>query len=448
MRRFDVVVLGTGNGGQAAAGAARKAGRTVAIVDLVAPGGTCALRGCVPKKVLVAAAEVVDTIRRAHVHCIEVGPAKLDWTALIEREQALIAGTSDAVARSFASRGIELLPGDARFVGPDAVEVAGERIAADAFVVATGSVPRGLGVPGAELAIGSDEILSGTVRPDPVVFVGSGVIAFEFAHVLVRAGSAVTMLGRRPLAGFDPVAVDRLVACTRAAGVAVELHTELRAIDRDGDGLRVRYTDAVGEEHTIAAGAVVNAVGRVPDLGRLDLPAAGVVLERGLPVLDARLRSTGNPAVWFAGDAVPGTPQLSPVATYEGAYVGAQLAGESPAPLDYRPIPRAVFSIPALAAVGMGEAEARAAGLDVELLENDMRSWRSSRTYAEEEAFARVVVERGSRRIVGATMLGHGGPEVIHAFAFAMAHGLTAPQLAKTVMAYPTFHSDVKYLLG
>ncbi|MCB9830815.1 MAG: NAD(P)/FAD-dependent oxidoreductase, partial [Planctomycetes bacterium] len=166
------------------------------------------------------------------------------------------------------------------------------------------------------------------------------------------------------------------------------------------------------------------------------------------PRLERGIRSADNPHVWFAGDALPATPQLSPVATWEGQAVGRHLvSGGLPTALDYQAIPSCVYTIPALASVGHTEASAKAAGLSVEVADNDMKSWRSARTYAERAARSRVVTTKADGRIIGASILGHGAQEVIHLFAFAIAHGLEKSELSSAVYAYPTFSSDVRYML-
>lgn len=446
MDRYDVVVIGSGNAGQAAADGARRAGRRVALVDRRELGGTCALRGCVPKKVLVAAAEAMDTIRRAHMHHIGVGPAHLDWAALIGRELALISGTSAALAASLRSRGIDVYAGTARFVSPDALDVDGVQLAADHFVVAAGSRPRTLQMPGAEILLTSEDFLARRELPRSAVFVGAGVIAMEFAHVLVRAGTKVTLVGDRVLAGFDPDVVARLVAYTRGLGVTIQDGVRVTGVARKDGGVEATYQGAAGEG-TVGAEVVFHAAGRVPDTDDLDLGAAGVERDNKGPRLDLWLRSTSNPRLEFAGDAVPQSPQLSPVASYEGMVAARNLDGPV-APPNYDPIPRVVFSVPQLATVGLDPRRATEAGIAFDVIDNDMRSWRSARTYAEEEAFSRVLLEQGTGRVLGASILGHCAPELIHPFAFAIRHGWNGRDLGEMIYAYPTFHADIKYMVG
>ena len=448
---YDLIVIGTGNAGQLAAGVARKAGWRVAIVESGDVGGTCALRGCVPKKVLAAAGEAIDLIRRAPGLSIAVGPATLDWTRLIARERTFVDGVPAEVKADLVKSGIDVIEGRARFVGRDRVEVSGrgEPLRARKFVVATGSAPRPLSFPGGDTLLTSDDLLELRELPASVAFVGAGVIAFELAHVMARAGARVTLLETAPraLPGLDADAVTQLVGATVARGIEVRAGVKVQSVEGAAGGPRlVRFTDA-GEARELRVDAVAHGAGRIPNLADLDLAAAGVTLDGAHPALDEAHRSRGNPDIWFAGDAIAGKPQLSALATYEGRIVGRNLVrGEARAP-DYASIPSVVFAVPALASVGPTEEQARARGLTFETTVNDMRSWRSARTYAEEVAWAKVLIDRAADRVVAAHLVGHGAAETINAFALAIRHGIPVTDLKEGVFAYPTFHSDLKFLL-
>lgn len=446
---YDVLVLGAGNAGLAAAGVARTAGRRVAVVEARDVGGVCPLRGCVPKKVLVAAAQTLDTIARAGTHAISVGSPVLDWPRLIERKQTFVEGVPAELEQSLAARGIELLRGRARFVDRQTIEIGARRHSAKKIVVATGSVPRSLPVPGAEHLSTSDELLALSCLPESIAFVGAGVIAFELAHVFVRAGVLVTLLEVAPrvLPSADAEAAGRLAELTRELGVRIETGVTIDRIEARQEGFTIRY-HRPGEAAMVDARLVANGAGRMPDLTTLDLCAAGITLERGHVELDEFLRSVENPSVFFAGDAIPSRPQLSPLATYEGRVVGHNLVHDELRPARYGHQPAAVYTVPALASVGLSEEAAREAGLDFDVRSHDMTGWRSARTYGEPAAWGKVIVERGSDRILGAHLVGHGAEETIHALAFAVEMGLPAQALAERVYAYPTFHADLKHLVS
>jgi glutathione reductase (NADPH) len=447
-RSFDVVILGGGNAGMGVTVATREAGLRVAMLEPDLLGGTCPNRGCMPKKVLVAAAHALDEIARAGAHRIAIGRPSLDWAALIDREKAMIAGIPASLEAAMARRGVEVIRERGRFVGPNAVAAGGEVLEARHIVVATGSTPRRLPFPGAELMIGSDEVLTERRLPASVVFVGGGVVALEFSHVYARAGAEVTILEALPqlLANMDADAVAQLRAATERIGVAVHAGVEVRRIERSGDRLRVVYVDA-GAERAVTAERVVNGAGRVPNVEGLDLAAGDIAAERGHVALDAQLRSTGNPAVYVCGDAVPSTPQLSPIATYEGRIVGRNIVdGPSHTP-DYASVPACVFTVPALASVGLTQRAAEENGIELRVAVNDMHEWLSGRTYAETAAWAKLLIDAKTDRIVGAHLFGHAGEELIHIFALAMKHGITAAEIKDFVFGFPTFAADIKSML-
>lgn len=448
-RSFDVVILGGGNAGMGVTVAAREAGRTVAMIEPDLLGGTCPNRGCMPKKVLVAAAHALDEIERAKTHHITVGQPSLDWAVLIDREKAMVAGIPSSLGELMNRRGVEVIRGHGRFAGPNAVAVDAELLEAKHIVIATGSKPRRLPFPGAELMITSDDVLSERTLPASVVFVGGGVIAMEFSHVYARAGSQVTILEMLPrlLANMDADAVAQLHSATERIGVAIHTGVKIQHIERAGDHLRVIYQQSgqeAGSEHAIEVDRVVNGAGRIADLDGLDLPAGQVASEGGRISLDAHLRSTSNPAVFACGDAVATSPQLSPIATYEGRIVGRNIVdGPKHAP-DYLTVPACVFTVPALASVGLTQAAAEEQGIELRVEVNDMRNWLSGRTYAETAAWAKVLVEKPTDRIVGAHILGHAGEELIHIFALAMKHGITAGEIKDLIYGFPTFSADIK----
>jgi glutathione reductase (NADPH) len=427
--------------------ATRAAGLSVALVEERDLGGTCSNRGCVPKKILVAAGHALHEIERAEIHCIATGAPRLDWTGLIRREKGMIQPLPDSIGRSLAEQGVDILRGHATFTGPSTVRVDGDTIDAAHIVIATGSVPRKLPIDGAELMTTSDDVLSEETQPGSVVFVGGGVIAFEFSHVYARAGTKVAILEALPrlLGQMDADAVERLRAESERIGIAIHTGVKVQRIEKAGGRLRVTYQDD-GATHTIEADRIINGAGRVANVEGLDLAAGNIAHNRGRIAVDSHLRSKSNPAVYVAGDPLA-SPQLSSLATYEGGIVGRNIVDGPQHEPDYASIPSCVFTVPALASVGLTEVAAREKGLKIAVKASDMTGWLSSRTYAETAAWAKILIEEKSDRIVGAHVVGHAGEELINLFALAMGHGIAATRLREMVYAYPTFSSDIRSLL-
>jgi glutathione reductase (NADPH) len=419
----------------------------VAVVDERPFGGTCALRRCDPKKVLVGAAEAVDATRRLGPHGI-VGDVRLDWPALMAFKRSFIDPYLERKERGLCEAGIEVVHGHARFAGPTTVAVGDQRLETRHVLVATGARPASLQIPGAELLITSDDFLELESLPARLVFVGGGYISFEFAHVAARAGSAVTILhrGPRPLEGFEADLVERLVEHTRHVGIDARTGTEVTEIERAGGSFTVRAGRG-GQEESVTADAVVHGAGRVPAIDRLELDAANVAWSpRGIQVTD-HLQSVSNPAVFAAGDAVSRGPALTPVAGYEGKIVAANLLNGLSETVDYSVIPSVAFTIPPLAAVGLGEAAARRLAIEIDVRSDDMSGWYSSRRLAEPAAVYKTIVEKGTGRVLGAHLLGPHAAEAINLFALAMPTGATAEDLKAILFGYPTGASDVQYML-
>ena len=445
--RFDVVIIGGGNAGFGVSAVAHEAGKSIAFVESWDFGGTCPNRGCTPKKVLVAAAHTLHEIEQAKVHGIDVGEPKLDWARLIDREKSMIDFIPGAMEGVAEKRGT-VFRGEAKFVGPNTIDVDGTVIEGDNIVIATGSKPRPLPIPGAEHMITSDEVLSERELPGEVVFIGGGVIAMEFSHVYARAGAKVTILEALPrlLPRMDAEAVAAIQADTERLGVTVKTGVSVKEVTQADGRLRVLY-EHDGAEQAVVADRVVNGAGRIANVDTLDLEA-GNVAHDGIAIdVDGYLRSTSNPSVWVAGDALVTSPQLSPVATYEGRVVGQNIVDGATVKPDYSVIPSAVYTVPALSTIGLTEEQASEQGLDVQVTTSDMMGWFSAKSYAETVAWAKVLVDRASDRIVGAHIVGHRGEELIHLFALAMSHGISASELKNSQFAFPTFSSDVKNLL-
>jgi glutathione reductase (NADPH) len=445
--QYDLVVVGTGST-SAVASQCREAGWTVAVVDSRPFGGTCALRGCVPKKILVSAAEAVHAARDMADKGVPAATLTIDWDPLMRFKRSLIDQTPRRTEEAWAKMGIEQFHGRARFVGPASLAVGNDRLAGRRVLIAAGATPAPLRFPGAERLTTSEDFLNLDRLPPRIVFVGGGYIAFEFAHVAARAGARATILhrGARPLEQFDSDLVGLLVRRTRDIGIRVEVDTEVRGIEALGAGLVVHGARR-GEERRFEADIAVHGAGRVPEIDDLDLQAAGV--ERGARgvTVNEFLQSVSNPAVYAGGDAAASGPPLTPKADHDVAVLVTNLLEGNRRTPNYDGIASAVFSAPPLASAGLTEAAARAAGLRFHTNWRDSSAWFNTRRVGETTSGFKVLIEEQTDRIIGAHLLGPHADEMINVFAVAIRLGIPARDLKQTLFAYPTHGSDIRFML-
>ena len=448
-RKFDLVVVGTGSAASAVASRCRSAGWQVAVIDSRPFGGTCALRGCDPKKVLVGAAEAVDWVRRIKGTGIRAEELQIDWQELVRFKRSFTEPVPKNREEGFAKAGIAAFHGRARFVGSSSVQVNDEVLEGRYVVIAAGQKPADLQIPGTEYFTTSEQFLELDELPKRILFIGGGYIAFEFAHVAARVGTQVTIVhrGARPLPQFDPDLVDQIVKHTRELGADVQLGAEVIGVEKSSGQLTVRAS-ASGQKRTFEADMVVHAAGRVPEIDDMNLDGAGVEWDRRGVKVNGFLQSVSNPSVYAAGDAAAsGGPPLTPVASYDGIIVAANLLKGNEKKPNYLGIPTVVFTIPPLASVGLKESDAREQNLKFKVKKEMTSGWYSSRRVGEKYSGFKVLVEEGTDRILGAHLLGSEAEEVINLFGVAMRSGMRAADLKHMLFAYPTRGSDLPYML-
>ena len=423
----------------------------MAIVDDQPYGGTCAVRGCDPKKVLVGAAEVVSWDNRMAEHGTR-GGAAIDWPALMRFKRTFTDPVPKQRENALKKAGIETLHGSARFVADDRLVVGERELTTKHVVIATGSSPRPLGIPGEDLIISSTEFLELDTLPRRIVFVGAGYISLEFAHIAREAGAEIVVLGRgRPLPGFDDALVDALIAHSRTIGIDVRLDTDVTGVERGRAGSKFRVRAGTGSSATtVDADLVVHGAGRVPNTAHLGLDMANVRVDAHRAVeVNEYLQSPTNPRVYAAGDVTlpQGSIPLTPVASHEGAIVASNLLHGNAKRPDYRGIPSVVFTSPPLASVGLTEKAARAKGIDIRVEAGDTTSWYSNRRIRQPVGMFKTIVAAETGAVLGAHILGTHAEEVINLFALAIRFGITATDMRQMIYAYPTSASDVSYML-
>ena len=446
-QQFDLIVIGTGTAAQGVATRIRAAGRSVAVIDSRPYGGTCAIRGCDPKKILVGAASAIDHARRMQGKGVADVP-HIDWRELIAFKRGFTDPVPSEREKTYAEQGISAFHGQARFTGRNSLKVEGAALEGKHIVIATGAKPVRLGIPGEEHLIDNEGFLALEALPKRIVMVGGGYIAAEFSHIAARAGAKVTVLqrGERMLNHFEPEVVGWLMEKFEAVGIDVRTGTSVEAVEKAASGFRVKAASG-GKALTIEADLVVHAAGRVPAIEDLDPEAAGLAVKDGRLELNEYLQSVSNPSVYAAGDAAASGPPLTPVASHHAKVVAGNLLDGNRHQPDYRGVPSVAFTIPPIAAVGLSEQEARRQGLNFRTNSQKASDWYTARHTAEPVYGFKVMVETGTERILGAHLVGPHADEVINLFALAIRHGLTASDLKQTMFAYPTGASDIGYML-
>jgi glutathione reductase (NADPH) len=446
-KQYDLVVIGTGTAASVGASICRRAGWRVAIIDHLPFGGTCALRGCDPKKVLVSVAEALDQCRRLRGKGIAGAAPTINWHELIRFKRSFTEPIPRRREEEFRTNGIDAFHARARFCGPRTIEAKGELLEGRFILIATGAVPVRLGISGEEYLATSTDFLELEELPRRLVLVGGGYIAAEFSHIAARAGAQVTILQRRErlLVQFDADLVQWLTQKSRALGIDIRLNARVEAVEKVGQGFRVHF-ESGGTSSSIEADLVIHAAGRVPDVEPLDLEVGGIKHEGHHLNLNEFLQSTSNEAVYAAGDAAGRGPPLTPVASHEGEVVAKNmLEGNSQKP-GYVGVPSVAFTVPPLARVGLLEEEARRQNLRFLVKKENTAEWYTARRVAEDCAGYKVLLEEGTERILGAHLIGPHAEEVINIFGLAIRKGLASSEI-RGIFGYPTATSDVDYML-
>lgn len=447
VKQYKLVIIGAGTAAMTAAMRVRAEGWSVAVVDFRPFGGTCALRGCDPKKMLMGGASAADHAWRMRGKGV-AGDTRLEWPDLMAFKRSFTDPVPEKQEHRYAEKGIDTYHGTARFTARNTLEIDGQALEAEHILIAAGAAPASLGIPGEEHLVTNEGFLELDALPARIVLVGGGYIAAEFSHLAARVGAKVTVLqhGDRMLTQFEPELVDWLMARFDELGVDVRTGMSVTAVEKTDGGYRVRASGESGSE-SFDADLVVHAAGRRPALEALDLDAAGVEHDRGRLKLNEYLQSVSNPAVYAAGDAAQMGPPLTPVSSHDAKVVASNLLQGNHARPDYSGVPSVAFTIPPIAAVGLTEAQAREQGLRFRINSQKASDWYTARQAAEPVYGYKVLLEEDGDRVLGAHLVGPHADEVINLFGLAIRHGLTATQLKSTMFAYPTGASDIGYML-
>lgn len=449
MKEFDLLVVGTGAAGATVAEACARKSWRVAIVDERPYGGTCALRGCDPKKILVHAAELIDWSERMSRKGI-TGAIRIDWTELMHFKRSFTQPVPAQREHQLRDAGVVEYHGAAQFVDATTMAIGSECIAARHIVLATGAHPAPLGLRGEQHLITSEDFLDLDALPRRIAFIGGGYIAFEFAHVAARAGAAPVILQRGPrvLTGFDATLVDRVVDIGAKVGIDVRVNVDVRNVEPTHGGLRITG-ECDGKEFALECDAAVHAAGRVADLDRLKLDAGGVERTKKGVAVNEFFQSRSNANVYAVGDCADGGGlPLTPTASAEGDLVARNLLDGNRFSLDFSGLASIVYTIPSLGMTGLTEDRAREKGLKCTVHEGDTTSWYSSRSLAARGSCYRLLVEESSGLILGAHVLGPHAEELVNVLSLAIRAKVSASELKSALFAWPTGSSDIEPMLA
>lgn len=438
---FDLFVIGAGSGGVRAARMAASHGARVGICEESRVGGTCVIRGCVPKKLLVYASEFSKQFEQAEGFgwTLPQQPT-FSWSTLIANKDQEIDRLNGIYLQLLSNAGVSLFNGRGRLIDASTVEIDGQRIRAKRILIAVGGRPRKLDIPGAEHAITSDEAFHLPALPKRVLMVGAGYIAVEFAGIFNGLGSKVTLAyrGEKILRGFDHDVQSAVETAMVDRGIQVAYHTTPISIEKTPQGLRVRFNDdSPLSDQEITFDAVMMAAGRMPYTWDLGLDGAGVETNAiGAIVVDA-YNQTSQPSIYAVGD-VTDRVNLTPVALMEGHALADTLFGGMDRPVEHQDIPAAVFSQPPVACVGLTEAEARDKGHRLKLFKSSFTPMKYTLTGGTEKGLMKLVVDADTDRVLGVHVVGPDAPEMVQGFAVAVKAGLLKKDFDRTLGIHPT----------
>jgi glutathione reductase (NADPH) len=439
---YDLFVIGAGSGGVRASRIAASHGARVAVAEEYRIGGTCVIRGCVPKKMLVYASHFAHELHDAAGYGWTLGEASFDWAKLRD----FVASDVDRLERAYTttldSNQVAHFHERAVVAGPNTVRLAsGREISAKFLLIAVGAWPVMSDIAGAEHCISSNEVFHLPELPGRVVIQGAGYIALEFAGIFNALGCAVTVVNRsdRILRGYDEDITARLLPIMQARGIEFAFNRPLRKVEKLADGSLLVHA---GEGEPIPADVVLVATGRKAKTAGLGLESAGIALGANGEVPVDAFSKTACDSIYAVGD-VTDRVQLTPVAIREGHAFADTVFGGSPRSTAYDHVPSAVFSQPPLAAVGLTEAQARAAHGEVKVFTSDFRPMRNMFSESAERGYYKLVVDGATDRVLGVHMIGPDAPEILQAAAIAVKAGLTKVDFDATVALHPSMAEEL-----
>ena len=442
---YDLFVIGAGSGGVRAARISAGHGARVAVAEEYRVGGTCVIRGCVPKKLLVYGSHFAEDLADAKRFGWNTDGATFDWTVLRDNVAAEVDRLEGLYGDIFTSNNITLFAQRASVIGPNLIRLAsGREISAANILIATGAWPAIPKVPGAELGITSNEVFGLPALPKRAVIAGAGYIANEFAGIFNELGAQVTLVtrGDKMLRSYDQEIVGKLVEMSRHKGIDIRFNFPFKsAVKQAGGSILIDG----GDQGTLETDLILWAIGRVPNTMGLGLDAAGVALDKDGAVIVGDDNRSNIPSIYAVGD-VTNRVQLTPVAIREGHAFADSVFGGTPRTIDYKSIPTAVFANPPIASVGLTEDEARTQFGAINVYKSDFRAMKNVLAGRSERALYKMVTDAKTGRVVGLHMIGPESAEILQAAAVAVKAGLTKADFDDTVALHPSMAEELVLL--
>lgn len=447
MKHYDVFVIGTGIAGQAAAKICVENNLKVAMADNRPFGGTCAIRGCDPKKVFYEFTSLMHKSRLLMDHGVSKLP-KIKWKDVQKFKSTFTDPIPENTEKNLHDLGIDCYHQSPVFQNENQILVEGKLISADAFVIATGMIPRGLDIKGKEYLKISDDVLNLKKIPKSAIFIGAGYVGIEFACMLATMGCKVTMVEQGPeaLTQFDSFLVEKLVAHLEKLGITFLFDTEVRSVKKLKKNLKITYKYK-NKIKTLKARQVFNTAGRVPSIELLELEKASIKFDASGVLVTDYLQSISNPNVYACGDVSSKSLPLTPLSGLQGYIVGNNVVTKESKKLDVPCIPSTVFTNPNLSSVGYSEEDANKRYKNVKIYKGDASDWFNAKKENNPTYAYKIIVNERTGAILGAHLLSSQANETINVFATAIFNKMTVKDFKKMILTYPSYSNDLKSMM-
>ena len=444
---YDVFVIGSGIAGQTVAKACIKKGLSVAMADKREFGGTCAIRGCDPKKIMMQFADLLQHAKQLEASGIAELP-KIKWKTVQKFKSQFTNPVPKSTEEDLSDLGIVLYHQSPKFISETEMMVEGKKVSAETFVIATGYVPRELQFDGAELLGTSDDILNLKKIPKSATFIGSGYVGMEFCYMLSTLGCKVTVLevGDRALSQFDAFLVDKVVDELKKNGVKFIFNAETLSVKQGKKKIKIKYQHN-GKTHKISTKAVFNTSGRVPATALLELDKANITADDTGVLVNDFLQSISHKNVYACGDVSSKSLPLTPLSGLQGYIVAHNIINGNQKEFQEPLVPSVVFTQPNLASVGYSEAAAKARYKNVKVYQGDAIGWYNAKKEKAGAYAYKILANERTNEIVGAHLLSTEANETINVLATAINNGMTVDAFKKMIFTYPSYSNDLKSMM-